>query len=662
MGAHTVREGTILWEPTDETKNQAVITKYIHWLKINKKLEFNDYDSLWKWSVDEIESFWQSLWQFFEIKASKPYRSILSQRKMPGAQWFQGSELNYAEHVFLHMSTERPALMFQSENKPLIEISWEELHREVSSVAASLRNLGVGRGDRVVAYMPNIPPTVVAFLACASIGATWSSCSPDFGMRSVTDRFNQLEPKVLFAVDGYVYGGKAFDLKPAVGSLQQSFSTLENTILVPYLESDAGSEGLDNVLIWDDILREDSELTFEQVPFNHPLWAVFSSGTTGLPKGLVHGHGGILMELMKFSSLHMDVHPADRFFWFSTTGWVMWNILQGSLLVGATPILYDGSPGFPDLNVLWDLAGNARMTFFGTSAAYITGCMNAGLRPGRQYNLSALKAVGSTGSPLPPEGFKWVYDHVKEDILLGSVSGGTDPCTAFLGCCALLPVLAGELQCRCLGVKAQAFDESGNSLIDNVGELVITEPMPSMPLYLWDDPGNKRYIESYFGMYPGVWRHGDWVKFTPRGSGIISGRSDSTINRLGVRMGSSEIYSAVEDLAEVADSLVIGFETSQGKYLMPLFVVLNEDVKLDAALKKKISTKIRDTLSPRHVPDEIYAIPDVPRTLNAKKLEVPVKKILTGIPLEKAVNVDSMSNPESINFFVEFAKHLQAGS
>jgi acetoacetyl-CoA synthetase len=662
MGAHTVREGTILWEPTDETKNQAVITKYIHWLKINKKLEFNDYDSLWKWSVDEIESFWQSLWQFFEIKASKPYRSILSQRKMPGAQWFQGSELNYAEHVFLHMSTERPALMFQSENKPLIEISWEELHREVSSVAASLRNLGVGRGDRVVAYMPNIPPTVVAFLACASIGATWSSCSPDFGARSVTDRFNQLEPKVLFAVDGYVYGGKAFDLKPAVGSLQQSFSTLENTILVPYLESDAGSEGLDNVLIWDDILREDSELTFEQVPFNHPLWAVFSSGTTGLPKGLVHGHGGILMELMKFSSLHMDVHPADRFFWFSTTGWVMWNILQGSLLVGATPILYDGSPGFPDLNVLWDLAGNARMTFFGTSAAYITGCMNAGLRPGRQYNLSALKAVGSTGSPLPPEGFKWVYDHVKEDILLGSVSGGTDPCTAFLGCCALLPVLAGELQCRCLGVKAQAFDESGNSLIDNVGELVITEPMPSMPLYLWDDPGNKRYIDSYFGMYPGVWRHGDWVKFTPRGSGIISGRSDSTINRLGVRMGSSEIYSAVEDLAEVADSLVIGFETSQGKYLMPLFVVLNEDVKLDAALKKKISTKIRDTLSPRHVPDEIYAIPDVPRTLNAKKLEVPVKKILTGIPLEKAVNVDSMSNPESINFFVEFAKHLQAGS
>jgi acetoacetyl-CoA synthetase len=560
------------------------------------------------------------------------------------------------------MSTERPALMFQSENKPLIEISWEELHREVSSVAASLRNLGVGRGDRVVAYMPNIPPTVVAFLACASIGATWSSCSPDFGMRSVTDRFNQLEPKVLFAVDGYVYGGNAFDLKPAVGSLQQSFSTLENTILVPYLESDAGSEGLDNVLIWDDILREDSELTFEQVPFNHPLWAVFSSGTTGLPKGLVHGHGGILMELMKFSSLHMDVHPADRFFWFSTTGWVMWNILQGSLLVGATPILYDGSPGFPDLNVLWDLAGNARMTFFGTNAAYITGCMNAGLRPGRQYNLSALKAVGSTGSPLPPEGFKWVYDHVKEDILLGSVSGGTDPCTAFLGCCALLPVLAGELQCRCLGVKAQAFDESGNSLIDNVGELVITEPMPSMPLYLWDDPGNKRYIESYFGMYPGVWRHGDWVKFTPRGSGIISGRSDSTINRLGVRMGSSEIYSAVEDLAEVADSLVIGFETSQGKYLMPLFVVLNEDVKLDAALKKKISTKIRDTLSPRHVPDEIYAIPDVPRTLNAKKLEVPVKKILTGIPLEKAVNVDSMSNPESINFFVEFAKHLQAGS
>jgi len=659
MGAQPISEGTVLWEPTQEFKSRATITKYLKWLDSEKGLSFKDYNSLWEWSVTEIENFWQSLWHFFDIKSSKPYTSILSERKMPGAKWFQGSELNYAEHVFRHMSTERPALIFQSEIVPLTEISWEEFYQQVASVAAGLRNLGVKRGDRVVAYMPNIPQTLVAFLACASIGATWSSCSPDFGTRSVIDRFNQIGPKVLFAVDGYQYGGKAFDLRPAVAELRQSIETLEKTILVPYLKLDAGPQGSDEVLAWDDVLGLSSELTFEQVPFDHPLWVVYSSGTTGLPKGLVHGHGGILLEFMKFSRLHMDIQPGDRFFWFSTTGWVMWNINQGSLLAGATPILYDGSPGYPDLNVLWDLATKAKMTFFGTSAAYLTGCMHAGLEPGEKYDLSNLKAIGSTGSPLPVEGFKWVYERVKSDILLGSTSGGTDPCTGFLGSCPLLPVRAGELQCRCLGVNARAFDESGRSLIDEVGEMVITEPMPSMPLYLWNDPDNSRYIASYFDMYPGVWRHGDWVKFSSRGSGVILGRSDSTINRLGVRMGSSEIYSAVEDLAEVTDSLVIGFETPGGGYLMPLFVVLKDGVELGEDLKKKINTKIRSTLSPRHVPDEIYAISDVPRTLNAKKLEVPVKKILTGVPLEKAVNVDSMANPDSIGFFVELAKMIK---
>ena len=659
MSGQTIAEGTILWEPTQEFKSRATITKYLKWLDSEKGLSFKDYNSLWEWSVTEIENFWQSLWHFFDIKSSKPYTSILSERKMPGAKWFQGSELNYAEHVFRHMSTERPALIFQSEIVPLTEISWEEFYQQVASVAAGLRNLGVKRGDRVVAYMPNIPQTLVAFLACASIGATWSSCSPDFGTRSVIDRFNQIGPKVLFAVDGYQYGGKAFDLRPAVAELRQSIETLEKTILVPYLKLDAGPEGSDEVLAWDDVLGLSSELTFEQVSFDHPLWVVYSSGTTGLPKGLVHGHGGILLEFMKFSRLHMDIQPGDRFFWFSTTGWVMWNINQGSLLAGATPILYDGSPGYPDLNVLWDLATKAKMTFFGTSAAYLTGCMHAGLEPGEKYDLSNLKAIGSTGSPLPVEGFKWVYERVKSDILLGSTSGGTDPCTGFLGSCPLLPVRAGELQCRCLGVNARAFDESGRSLIDEVGEMVITEPMPSMPLYLWNDPDNSHYIASYFDMYPGVWRHGDWVKFSSRGSGVILGRSDSTINRLGVRMGSSEIYSAVEDLAEVTDSLVIGFETPGGGYLMPLFIVLKDGIELGEDLKKKINTKIRSTLSPRHVPDEIYAISDVPRTLNAKKLEVPVKKILTGVPLENAVNVDSMANPDSIGFFVELAKMIK---
>jgi len=658
MVPQTIKEGTILWEPTEDFKNRANITKYLKWLELEKGLSFKDYASLWKWSVTEIENFWQSIWEFFDIKASKSYTRILSGRNMPGAVWFQGAELNYAEHVFRQMSSRRPAFIFQSEIQPLTELSWEAVYRRVAAVAGSLRSLGVKRGDRVVAYMPNIPQTAIAFLACASIGATWSSCSPDFGTRSVYDRFSQIEPKVLIAVDGYQYGGKAFDLRPAVGSLQQSLASLQKTILVPYLKPDAGPEGLNDVLIWDDIPMAGAELEFEQVPFDHPLWVVYSSGTTGLPKGLVHGHGGILIEFMKFSLLHMNVQPGDRFFWFSTTGWVMWNILQGSLLAGATPILYDGSPGFPDLNVLWDLAARSKMTFFGTSAAYLTGCLQAGLEPGRKYDLSHLKAIGSTGSPLPVEGFKWVYERVKSDVLLGSTSGGTDPCTGFLGACPLLPVRAGELQCRCLGVNARAFDENGRSLIDEVGELVITEPMPSMPLYLWNDPGNKRYHASYFEMYPGAWRHGDWVKFTSQGSGVILGRSDSTINRLGVRMGSSEIYAAVGDLAEIVDSLVIGFETAGGKYMMPLFVVLQEGVELNEALKKKINTKIRGTLSPRHVPDEIYAVADVPRTLNGKKLEVPVKKILTGIPVEKAVNVDSMGNPESIRFFVELAERL----
>jgi acetoacetyl-CoA synthetase len=416
---------------------------------------------------------------------------------------------------------------------------------------------------------------------------------------------------------------------------------------------------LQNTLVWDELFTRPAELAFEQVPFDHPIWVVYSSGTTGLPKALVHGHGGILLEFMKFLGLHVDLNPGDRFFWFSTTGWVMWNICQGGLLRGCTSILYDGSPGYPDMGVVWDFAEKTKMNVLGTSAAFITGCMNAQLEPGKRYKLDSLKAVGSTGSPLSPEGFRWVYEKVKDDIWLGSTSGGTDPCTGFLGSCPLLPVRAGELQCRCLGVNAQAFDDSGNPLDDEVGELVITEPMPSMPLYLWNDPGNQRYTESYFEMYPGKWRHGDWIKILPTGSGVILGRSDSTINRLGVRMGSSEIYATVEDLEEVMDSLVLGFETPGGKYLMPLFVVLKEGIAFDNTLQKKINTKIRSALSPRHVPDVIYAVPEVPCTLNGKKLEVPVKKILCGIAVDKAVNVDSMSNPDSIEYFVRLAREIK---
>ncbi|MEE9418728.1 MAG: acetoacetate--CoA ligase [Desulfatiglandaceae bacterium] len=659
MNAESVSEGTTLWEPSEEFLAQTNIKKYMDWLKENKGLDFDGYGHLWEWSVTDIEDFWASIWEYFEVKASKPYTQVLSERKMPGARWFLDSELNLAERVFSQMSSDRPAIIFKRENEPLVEVSWDDFYKSVSSLAAALRNMGVQPGDRIVAYMPNIPEAAIAFQACASIGAIWSSCSPDFGSRSVVDRFKQIEPKVLIATDGYRYGGRGFDRRSVVSELQESLKTLEKTVLIPYLDKDVTSEGLKDVLMWEDIQKEDGgTLVFEQVPFSHPLWVVYSSGTTGLPKALVQSQGGILIEQLKFLGLHVDLKPDDRFFWFSTTGWIMWNIVMSGLLHGSTVLLYDGNPGYPDLDVLWKFAEESRMTVFGTGAAFLVGCMRAGMEPGKDHDLSNLNSIGSTGSPLPPEGFQWVYEHVKKDLWLGSTSGGTDVATGFLGGSPILPVRAGELQCRCLGVKAEAFDESGNPLVDEVGELVITEPMPSMPLYLWNDPEDRRYMESFFDMYPGVWRHGDWVKFTPEGSGIIYGRSDSTINRLGIRMGSSEIYSAVEDLPEVLDSLVLGYEPPGGGYYMPLFVALEEGLELDEALKKKINTKLRNTLSPRHVPDAIFSVPDVPKTLNNKKLEVPVKKILMGMEAEKAVNVDSMANPEVIEHFVELAQRI----
>jgi acetoacetyl-CoA synthetase len=658
--ATSIKDGTLLWEPSEETKQQSTLMRYIQWLESTKGLKFHTQEELWEWSVNNLEDFWASIWDFFHVQASKPYSTVLTERKMPGAHWFPGAELNYAEHVFRNASTSHPALIFQSEQQPLQEVSWDELARKVGWVANALRSMGVQRGDRVVAYMPNIPETLIAFLASASIGATWSSCSPDFGTSSVIDRFKQIEPTVLFAVDGYQYNGKGVNRLPIISELQAALPTLKKTVLVPYLNKDASTESLKDAVLWQELLKGSSELRFEQVPFDHPLWVLYSSGTTGLPKAIVHGHGGILLEHLKNLALGLDMKPGDRFFWYTTTGWMMWNLLISGLLVGATVLLYDGSPAYPNMDVLWKFAQDSGMTFFGTSAAYIASCMKAGIEPGKTYDLSKLRGIGSTGSPLPPEAFQWIYDHVKKDIWLASVSGGTDVCSAFVGGSILLPVHAGELQCRALGAKVEAFDEQGHPIIDEVGELVLTEPLPSMPLFFWNDPEGTRYHDSYFDMYPGVWRHGDWIKITPRGSAIIYGRSDSTINRQGIRMGSSEIYRVVESLPEVLDSMIVGIEQPGGKYYMPLFVVLREGVELDDALKARIKDALRKNISPHHVPDEIVAIPEVPRTLSGKKLEVPVKKLFLGVPVEKAVSVDAMSNPQYLQYFIEFANQKRS--
>ncbi|MGQ9573160.1 MAG: acetoacetate--CoA ligase [Dehalococcoidia bacterium] len=658
VSAEPVSEGTLLWQPSEEQKAQANITRYLRWLREQKGIDFAPYEDLWAWSVTDLEGFWASVWDFFGVKAHQPYTRVLPERGMPGTRWFAGAELNYAEHA-LQRCDDHAAVVFKSEMEPLRTLTYAELHRQVAAVAAGLRRLGVQRGDRVAAYMPNIPQTVVAFLAVASIGAIWSSCSPDFGARAVVDRFRMIAPKVLLAADGYQYNGTPYERLAAVAQIQQHLPTLDATVVVPHLSERPATEGLANAMLWDDLISGRAELSFEPVPFEHPLWVLYSSGTTGPPKAIVQGHGGILLEHLKALSLHLDLTAEDRFFWFTTTGWMMWNFLISGLLLGMTVLLYDGSPGYPDMRALWQFAEEAGMTYFGTSAPYILACMKAGIEPGQEFDLGALRGVGSTGAPLPPEGFRWVYDKVKRDLLLGSVSGGTDVCTAFVLSCPTLPVHAGEIQCRGLGARVEAFDEQGRPVVDEVGELVITEPLPSMPLFFWNDPDNRRYHESYFDMFPGVWRHGDWIKVTRRGSCVIYGRSDSTLNRAGVRMGSSEFYRVVEELPEVVDSLIVdtGQLGREGRLL--LFVVLASGVSLDEELRERIRDKLRRELSPRYVPDEMYAVADIPRTLNAKKLEVPVKRILTGTPPEKAVSPDAISNPQAMHFFIDLARSLQ---
>ena len=646
-----------LWRPSAERTERSRIYDYMQWLRRTRQLEFKDYHALWQWSVDELPAFWESIWQYFDIRSSAPWTRVLDAEKMPGAKWFEGARLNMAEQVFrFHSSAaegESPAIIAKSELRPVAHLSWNELRRQVSSVAHALRDMGVQPGDRVVSYMPNLPETVVAFYACASIGAIWSSCSPDMGTPSVLDRFGQIEPKVLFAVDGYRYGGKDFDRRETVAGLVQALPTLKHVVLLPYLDPQASLAG---ARLWQDLLVHDAPPVFEQLPFDHPLWIVYSSGTTGMPKPIVHSHGGALLEGVKGHALQLDIGERDRFMWFSTTGWIMWNSQVTGLLVGATIALYDGNPGYPGLATLWTFAEEARLSVFGAGAAYFANCMKAGIEPRKLARLDNLRTVGSTGSPLPAEAFAWIYEQLGDDILLASISGGTDVAAAFVGASPILPLHAGEMQCRGLGVTVYAMDEQGRPLADEVGELVVTKPMPSMPLYFWNDPEGRRYHESYFDTYPGWWRHGDWLRITPRGGAVIYGRSDTTINRHGIRMGTSEIYRVVENLPEMTDSLVVDLEYLGRESYMPLFVVLRPGLQLDEALEKCICDGIRTALSARHVPNEIFAVPEVPRTLTGKKMELPVKKLLLGMKVEEVANPDAMSNPGSLAYFVEFAR------
>ena len=637
----------LLWTPSERRIERAAITRYADWLAQTRGLRFDGYHDLWEWSVDDIDTFWESLVEYFDVRFETPGAGVLGERTMPGAQWFPGARLSYAEHVFRGKRDQDVAILHASELRELAELTWGELRAQTAAIAAGLRALGVVEGDRVAAYMPNIPETVAAFLACASIGAVWSSAAPEFGARSVIDRFAQIDPKVLLAVDGYRYGGKDFDRRAVVKDIAAEIPSVQRVVTLGYLDG----------LGWEDgFLGEvDSALEFAALDFDHPLWVLYSSGTTGLPKPIVHGQGGILIEQLKTAYWHIDAQAGDRVFWFSTTGWMMWNFLVGVLLTDAAIVLFDGNPGYPDLGALWDLTERASITCFGTSAAFIASCMKASLEPARGRDLSALQAVGSTGSPLSPESFRWIYDQLGDDTWLFSTSGGTDMCTAFVGGVPTLPVYIGELQARCLGANVQAWDPSGQPLIDEVGELVITEPMPSMPIFLWGDEDGSRLHDSYFSMFEGIWRHGDWIEITSRQTAIIYGRSDSTINRGGVRMGTSEIYRAVLAVDEVVDALVVDVPRAGTDGWMPLFVVLEDGARLDDDLIAAIRRRIREDCSPRHVPDEIRQIAEVPRTLSGKILEVPVKRILSGTDPDQVASRESLANPAALDYFVELA-------
>lgn len=646
--------GTLLWTPPTDIRARSRVGHYMDWLGETRGLQFDGHDALWEWSVTDLEAFWGSLWEYFDVRASVPYDRVIGERRMPGATWFPGARLNYAEHIVGdgRFDADKVAVLARSQTRGPQQLTYGELSDQVARARAGLRRLGVGRGDRVVAYLPNIPETLVAFLACASLGAVWASCAAEFGERSVIDRFAQIEPKVLVAISGYNYGDKPVDRRAQVAAIRAAMPTVEHVVHVPY-----GPDGLDNAIEWADLIAEHEPLTFEQVPFDHPLYVLFSSGTTGLPKAIIHGHGGILLEHMKNHGLSWDLGPDDRLMWFTTTAWMMWNALVSALLVGTSIVMLDGNPMFPDLDQQWRLAMETEATMLGLSPGYVAACRKAGAEPTRGYDLSRLRQVCCAGSPLPPEAAAWIVEQFGADVMLNNGSGGTDVCSGIVQGNPLVPVWAGEISARCLGVKTDAFDEDGRPVVGELGELVITEPMPSMPVGFWNDPDGARYRSTYFEFYPGVWRQGDWIRFTERGSCVITGRSDATLNRGGVRLGTGEFYQVVEDIGPVVDSVVVHLEDPEGGMgELLLFVVLEPGRELDPQLRADIAAELRTSLSPRHTPDLIVQMPSVPRSLTGKKLELPVKRILQGAAIDAVASRDALADPSALDGYAVFAR------